>query len=177
MTRERKHIGVEIRWMCRSDLPQILDIERLCFSDSPWSSDEFTEFLRGRDAIGMLAEVDDEVVGFMLYRLRPRNIHLESFAVHPKHRRNGIGYAMVDKLLGKLSMIRRKSITLEVRETNLRAQLFFRAMGFTCIDTIPARYIGTDEDSYLFRYTLDDPKPTTYPINRFRGLLGDDDGN
>lgn len=99
MTRDRKHIGVEIRWLVRKELPDVMEIEKLCF-EFPWSEADVVDFLRERDGIGMVAEVDGEVVGFMLYRLRPRNIHLESFAVHPKHRRNGIGYAMIDRLVG-----------------------------------------------------------------------------
>jgi ribosomal-protein-alanine N-acetyltransferase len=174
MTKERKHIGVDIRWMVRKELPEVLEIERLSFTH-PWTEPEMIEFLRLRDAIGAVAEVDDEVVGFMLYRLRPRNIHLESFAVHPKYRRGGIGYAMIDKLFGKLTPQRRKSITVEVRETNLAAQLFLKSMGFLCIDSIAASYIGTEEDSYLFRYALEEQQPDIYPINRFRGLLGGSD--
>ena len=42
----------------------------------------------------------------------------------------GVGGQMVSKLISKLSSHRRTSITLEVRETNLAAQLFFKQNGF-----------------------------------------------
>jgi ribosomal-protein-alanine N-acetyltransferase len=43
---------------------------------------------------------------------------------------------------------------LEVRETNLDAQLFFRSMGFKAITVLHEFYEDTPEDAYLmqFRY-------------------------
>ena len=47
---------------------------------------------------------------------------------------------MMSKLMGKLSQQRRSRLLLEVRETNLDAQLFFRAFGFSrCLR--PARVL------------------------------------
>ena len=53
-----------------------------------------------------------------------------NFAVHEDFRRRGVGGQMIGKLIGKLSHQRRSRIMLEVRETNLPAQLFFRTLGF-----------------------------------------------
>jgi len=41
-----------------------------------------------------------------------------------------------------------------VRETNLAAQIFFRAQGFQCIDTL-RKHEQTGEDAYLFEYVWD----------------------
>jgi ribosomal-protein-alanine N-acetyltransferase len=43
---------------------------------------------------------------------------------------------------------------LEVRETNLAAQLFFKSMGFKAITVLHEFYEDTPEDAYLmqFRY-------------------------
>ena len=43
---------------------------------------------------------------------------------------------MVAKLIGKLSSHRRTRITLEVRETNLPAQLFFQQPGFRAVTVL-----------------------------------------
>jgi ribosomal-protein-alanine N-acetyltransferase len=61
---------------------------------------------------------------------------------------------MVEKLVGKLSYQRRTRVMLEVRETNLAAQLFFRSMGFKAITVLHEFYEDTPEDAYLmqFRY-------------------------
>ena len=62
----------------------------------------------------------------MIYELHKTRLHILNFAVAAEMPRQGIGTQMVDKLVGKLSSQRRTRITLEVRETNLPAQFFFR---------------------------------------------------
>ena len=59
---------------------------------------------------------------------------------------------MVAKLVGKLSAQRRNRITLEVRETNLPAQLFFRQCGFRAVSVLREFYEDTPEDAYLMLY-------------------------
>jgi len=41
---------------------------------------------------------------------------------------------------------------LEIRETNLSAQLFFRALGFRAVSVLRDFYEDTPEDAYLMQY-------------------------
>src|SRR5262249_23713338 len=79
-----------------------------------------------------------------------------NFAVHPSYRRHGVGAQMVAKLISKLSSHRRTRITLEVRETNLSAQLFFRAQGFKAVRVLRALYEDTGGAAFLMQYRLAD---------------------
>lgn len=144
---------VHIRWMIRRDMPAVLAIEDSSF-EFPWSEEEFIRCLRQRNCIGMVAERDDQVVGFMIYELHKNRLHLLNFSVSPEARRCGVGTAMMEKLAGKLSTERRNRIMLEVRETNLEAQLFFKTFGFKAISVLRDFYEDTTEDAYLmqFRY-------------------------
>lgn len=144
---------VHIRWMIRRDMPAVLAIEDASF-EFPWCEEEFIRCLRQRNCIGMVAEVDDKVVGFMIYELHKNRLHLLNFSVDTDSRRRGIGSAMMEKLAGKLSIERRNRIMLEVRETNLEAQLFFKTFGFKAISVLRDFYEDTVEDAYLmqFRY-------------------------
>ena len=63
---------------------------------------------------------------------------------------------MVAKLISKLSSHRRTRITLEVRETNLAAQLFFRTQGFKAMRVLRTYYEDSGEDAFLMQYRLDD---------------------
>jgi ribosomal-protein-alanine N-acetyltransferase len=63
---------------------------------------------------------------------------------------------MVAKLISKLSSHRRTRITLEVRETNLGAQLFFRSQGFRAVRVLRAFYEDSGEDAFLMQYKLAD---------------------
>ena len=75
---------------------------------------------------------------------------------------------MVAKLVSKLSYDRRTRITLEVRETNLDAQLFFRNQGFRATSVLRNFYDDTPEDAYFMQYLYqaeasDMILPTTAP--------------
>ncbi len=136
--------------MIRRDMPSVLDIEGKSF-EFPWSEEEFIRALRQRNCIGMVAELNEIVVGFMIYELHKNRLHILNFAVHSDYRRNGVGRAMVEKLVGKLSQQRRSRILLEVRETNLQAQLFFREVGFQAVSVLRDFYEDTDEDAYVMQ--------------------------
>lgn len=142
---------VHIRWMIRRDMPAVLEIENQSF-EFPWSEEDFIRCLRQRNCIGMVAEEDDQVVGFMIYELHKNRLHILNFAVHPEYRRRGVGGSMVNKLVGKLSHDRRNRIMLEVRETNLDAQLFFRYGGFKAVSVLRDFYDDTSEDAYVMQY-------------------------
>lgn len=141
-----------IRWMIRSDMPAVLAIENQCFEFN-WTEADFNYFLRQRHCIGMVAERDGQVVGFMIYEPHKSRRHILNFAVDREFRRQGIGTAMINKLLGKLTHERCNRIVLEVRETNLDAQLFFRSHGFRATTVIHDFYDDTDEDAYVMTAT------------------------
>ena len=83
---------VHIRWMIRRDMPEVLDIENGSF-EFPWSEEDFIRCLRQRNCIGMVAEHDERVVGFMIYELHKNRLHILNFAVHEQLRRRGVGSA------------------------------------------------------------------------------------
>ena len=143
---------VNIRWMVRRDMPEVLSIEIESF-EFPWTEDDFMCCLRKRDCIGMVAEAKrNEIVGFMVYELRKTTIHLINFAVHSNWRRQSIGNQMMEKLITKLSQQKRQEITTEIRETNLSAQLFFRKCGFKATRTLHRYYVETPEEVYVMQY-------------------------
>src|SRR5262249_39017517 len=117
----QRPVQVNIRWMIRRDMPEVLQIEQQSFEYS-WTEEDFLRCLRQRNCIGMVAELGEKVVGFMIYELHKSKLHILNFAVHPAWRRMGIGSQMVAKLAKKISSGRRTLISLDVRETNLPAQ-------------------------------------------------------
>jgi ribosomal-protein-alanine N-acetyltransferase len=148
---ETAHLPVHIRWMIRRDMPAVLAIERECF-EFPWHEEDFIRCLRQRNCIGMVAEASERVVGFMVYELHKHRLHILNFAVHEQFRRRGIGSQMAKKLITKLSHDRRSRIMLEIRETNLTAQIFFRSLGFRAVSVLRKFYEDTPEDAYMMQY-------------------------
>lgn len=169
---QRKDAQVQIRWLIRRDMPDVLSIERACFEHS-WSEEDFLCCLRQRNCIGMVAEQDHKIVGFMIYELHKLTLRILNFAVDPEAQRGGIGSRMIGRLVDKLSQQRRREIVLEVRETNLDAQLFFRSQGFRALGVLREHYDDTAEDAYsmIFRLVVEDELlPPFSPRNRISGL-------
>ncbi len=152
----KQELQTHIRWMIRRDMPEVLAIEEGSF-EFPWSEEDFIRCLRQRNCIGMVSECEERIVGFMIYELHRNRLHVLNFAVHPDFRRSGVGLRMINKLISKLSPQRRDRIMLEVRETNLAAQLFFRSVGFRAISVLRDFYDDTVEDAYLMQYRYQAP--------------------
>lgn len=170
MSRKKKsEICVHIRWLCRIDAEEVLEIEVLNF-EFPWNNKILFDTLHRRNCIGMVAEFEGRVVGFMVYELHKDQLHILNFAVHPDSQRRGVGRQMAAKLISKLSPQGRNRIVLEVRETNLFAQLFFRQMGFRAISVLHDFYDDTTEDAYLMEYRYESEERT--PENRITHLVG-----
>jgi [ribosomal protein S18]-alanine N-acetyltransferase len=164
----KEQVKVHIRWMIRRDMPEVLRTEQESFEYS-WTEEDFLKCLRQRNCIGMVAELGDKVVGFMIYELHKSKLHVLNFAVHPEFRRLGVGRQMVAKLIGKLSSHRRTKITLAVRETNLSAQLFFKMLDFRAIKVLRSYYDDSGEDAFLMQFRVGagaDTADADEPVNR-----------
>jgi [ribosomal protein S18]-alanine N-acetyltransferase len=161
-------VRVHIRWMIRRDMPEVLQAERQSF-EYAWTEDDFLRCLRQRNCIGMVAEHDDRIVGFMIYELHKNRLHVLNFAVAPAYRRCGVGAQMVSKLVGKLSSHRRSKITLAVRERNLAAQVFFRSQDFRATKVLRNYYEDSGEDAFQMEYRVgdeEDGEAPELPVNR-----------
>jgi [ribosomal protein S18]-alanine N-acetyltransferase len=153
---------VQIRWLIRRDMPEVLSIEAAAF-EYPWDEEDFLVCLRQRNCIGMIAEREHEIIGFMVYSLHKSRINLMNIAVDPQFHRSGVGRQMIERLKDKLSQQRRKEISTEVRERNLPAQQFFSSQGFRATRILRDHYEDTSEDAYLMSYRLGEKaavKPT-----------------
>ena len=146
---------VNLRWMLRADMPDVLAIEREGF-EFPWPAEDFIRCLGQRNCIGKVAEHGHQIVGFMIYELHKTHLRIVNFAVAAGVRRQGVGTRMAQALVRMLSLTGRTRISIEIRETNLVAQLFFRAQGFRAVSVLRGRYHFeiSPEDAYVMEYRL-----------------------
>ena len=79
---------------------------------------------------------------------------------------------MINKLVGKLSQQRRNRIVLEIRETNLAAQLFFRNSDFMAMSVLRDYYDDTTEDAYVMQYRYKADVKALEAVNRIARLAG-----
>jgi ribosomal-protein-alanine N-acetyltransferase len=152
LTKTKQEIRVRIKRMRKRDMPEVLSIEANSF-ELPWHEYDFISCLCDNNCKGIIAKAEGKVVGFMIYEFNKSNIHVLNFAVLPDKLRRGIGSQMMAKLTAMLSYQRRR-ILLEVRETNLPAQLFFRECGFKAVNVLRKYYVDTSDDAYVMQYPI-----------------------
>lgn len=139
-----------LRWMIRRDLASVTAIGRA-------PEELYVNLLRQRDVIGMVAEVDGEVVGYMLYRVLPKEhtLVLLLLRVAEGKRRQGFGKNLLDKLKQKLTGDRYRAVVADVEEEDLDSQLFMRAVGFEAVAIVelPDNLFGLKTPvCYRFQY-------------------------
>ncbi len=145
-----------IRWMIRRDLPSIISIENRCFSD-PWKEEDFLSVLRLRNVIGMVCELENKIIGFVVYELNDNAMSIVTLAVDPDFQRKRFGTFIINKIKQKLSMQRRTLINCLVRESDLSSQLFLAKNGFKCIEILKKPFEegeASKEDGYHMQYGI-----------------------
>ena len=70
-----------------------------------------------------------------------------SIAVHPHHRRKGIGKELIEEAVQRFRL---KKLWAEVRKSNGGAQSFYLKLGFKIVEEVP-NYYG-NEDALIFRW-------------------------
>lgn len=143
----------ELRWMERRDLPAALDIEDASW-EFPLDEDAFCRRLRPKNTFGIVAEYGDAVVGFLVFTKHSHTLEILDLAVHRNFRRAGIATQLVQNVIDRVSLQGLVGISVMMRETNLRGQLFMRSTGFLADKVLRNFYHDTGEDAYPMDWDL-----------------------
>lgn len=141
-----------IRPFSLSDLDSILQIEKQSFPKSPYDWNTFLSlhYLYPQTFLVCLNAPSSprkkKILGYIIFS---EEGHLISIAVHPEHRRKGIGTRLLLRTLKTLSS---RKVWAEVRRSNQGAQVFYKKMGFQITRQIP-NYYGS-EDALIMERAL-----------------------
>ena len=113
-------------------ISQIARIEQLCFSD-PWSEAVLESELEAPLARYFVYEEDGQVLGYIGTRMIFDTCEIANVAVDPAHRRKGIAQTLYRALEAECRETGIVQLDLEVRESNVGAQEFYRICGFTVV--------------------------------------------
>src|SRR5688572_14818557 len=156
-----------VRSMRPDDRAEVLRIEEASFPDA-WPADAFARWF-ANGASGHVLEREGRRVGFFIVLLRSDHLHLANLAVAPEERRKGLATLALQKIEKIAWAYGLPRIELEVRETNLAAQLLYRQSGYRAVDILRSYY--RDQDGY--KMTKDVPNlpgprggATGAPFNR-----------
>jgi len=140
-----------IRPFSLPDLESILQIENQAFPKSPY---DWITFLNLHTlypetflvyASTTHGQKEEKILGYIIFS---QDGHIISIAVHPHHRRKGIGREL---LLRAMKTSHLKKAWAEVRRGNQGAQAFYSKMGFQMTGLVP-NYYG-NEDALIVRWT------------------------
>ena len=135
------------------DISQLLDIEHYCYDD-PWPREAFEEEIgNGIAGIGMVAEDDGIIVGFITGLTMAQELQVHNIAVHPDYQGRGIGRQLMEAVddLGRAGDYKR--ISLEVRRDNDIACKLYLSLGFKAVGTRKDFY-GPGQDASLYTKEL-----------------------
>ena len=109
----------------KEDLDKIHVIEELCFP-IPWSKDSLEKELSNKFAKYVVAKMNNTIIGYGGMWLILDEAHITNIAVHPEFRGIGSGSKILQGLIDICKYKDIKSMTLEVRVSNIIAQKLYK---------------------------------------------------
>jgi ribosomal-protein-alanine N-acetyltransferase len=138
-----------IRRMGPGDLRAVAAIEDASFA-APWRPDSYARAVADAHHNFFVAESDGRLVGYAGLWVEGSQAHIAKVAVRDGCRRQGIGSALLDHLLGHARRLGLTDAYLEVRRSNLGAQDLYRRFGFRFERVQPNAYANDGEDALVF---------------------------
>lgn len=139
-----------IEKMTRDQVPQVAELEKICFSD-PWSENSVASELDNPLSLWLVAVQDGKVLGYVGSQSVLGEADMMNLAVDPAARRLGLGRAIVEALVAALRDNGVHCLTLEVRASNLPAQKLYESLGFWQAGRRPNYYLEPKEDALILR--------------------------
>jgi ribosomal-protein-alanine N-acetyltransferase len=138
-----------IRPMKKSDLPQVMAIEKVSFL-AAWSETQFLYELKENPFSSLfVAEENDTILGFIDFWITFDSGCINQIAVLPGLRQKGIASIMMQDALGRLAGQGVKNVTLEVRTHNANAIKLYEKFGFAARLIKKAYYDNGDDAVYM----------------------------
>lgn len=137
----------KIRHVITKDLAALVSIDEN--SDDSWGTDEFKVFKKPAENILLVAEIDNHIVGFILFTLQKKRAKLEKLVITEILRRRSLGSQLIDKIKRDFLKQERVGIFVEVGERNLPIQLFLRNREFIATEIHPS---GSGDSTYIMEY-------------------------
>lgn len=145
-------LTLNIRWFHQNDIPNVLKVEESIYAQ-PWTMDEFKECLQHKNCIGVLAEHERKIAGYMIYEVHKRFMTILNLATDLNHRRKGVATQLLNTVKDKLNSDRCTSIYSRFHERNDEALNFLISQDFHAVGTI-RNYFGEFGDAYELRYQM-----------------------
>lgn len=138
-----------------ADIPAIVALEAEGF-ESRWSAAIYSEeIVRPSAWIDLAVTVDgDVVIGFLCAWQVVDACHLLRIATHPEHRSQGVGRALVERLIARARAAACSHIELEVASRNAPAIALYQRVGFQVVGVRRGYYRAPPDDAVMMDLPL-----------------------
>ena len=134
----------KVSLMDHSDLKEAYEIEKHT-NPSTWSKENFfSSYEVGHKSL--VCRIDNVIVGFIIFSVINKEIHLLNIAVHTEHQKKGIGSLLMETMLKQASVMGVLKVYLEVRSKNEKAILFYKKYNFIKDAVRVNYYTGKNSD-------------------------------
>jgi ribosomal-protein-alanine N-acetyltransferase len=134
--------------MRRSDIDAVMTIERESYPN-PWIRRMVDSELVRPHGICLVAQLGEQIVGYVFVALQVDAWHILNITVHPLHRGRQIGEALMRSVIRVGDRREPIGYTLEVRVSNERAIRLYRRLGFERRGIRPRYYSDNGEDAVI----------------------------
>jgi ribosomal-protein-alanine N-acetyltransferase len=142
-------IGLKVRSVRPDDLARLARIDQTAFNP-PWQMtlEEIRQAQRLAE-ICLVAEFDQQILGFQISTLYREGGHLARLAVDPQVQGRGVGTFLLHDLLRRFLQRHVTSVTVNTQISNRRSQRLYRHFGFNLNGyDLPVWSIHTAGDTY-----------------------------
>ena len=120
----------------------IAGIEKLCFK-TPWSENQIKNEIDNPLTVYSIALLNGNVVAYGGYWSVAGDAQITNIAVHPEYQGKKLGSKILENLLNTANSRGESQLTLEVRESNIKAINLYKKYGFEIVGTRKNYYEGT----------------------------------
>lgn len=139
---------MKIEKMTEPQLDRVCEIEKACFAN-PWSRQSLEAQLGSDTSLFLTAVEQGEVIGYIGMSAVVDEGYIFNVAVEEKHRRRGVGSALIGELVTYCQKHSFSFLTLEVRSSNQNAVSLYSKFGFIKVGERRDYYSNPRENALL----------------------------
>lgn len=138
-----------VRALEEKDLDILLDIEKSLYKD-PWNKEAYIRDLENDIAYNYVLEHDGVILGYYGFWVMFDNVDITKVSIRKELQGKGLSKILMDDFFSRINNLDIKTVTLEVRVSNVKAIGLYEKYGFKNI-SVRKKYYADLEDAYILQ--------------------------
>lgn len=138
----------KIERMQKEHLASVAQLEKECFP-LPWTEEQISSEIFNPIAYYVVLLKENEVIGYGGYLNLAEEANIMDIAVKVDYQGQGLGKIIVKHLIENAKANNLTAMTLECRESNIKAQKLYESLDFVFVGKRP-KYYENVEDAYIY---------------------------